>query len=123
MSLERVLKDPRLVSVEHNGETLHFWHHRRMYELAKNHGYDPEAIREGGDDAFSVAEDILRYLWMCHLTFAPDLSFEEFDMMFLADDYKKLGRVAGEIQDRQLPKVEVEAEDAPKKAKGQSKKK
>ena len=120
MSLDRVLKDPRLVTVEHNGEKLHFWHHRRMYDIAKNHGYDPDNA-ESEDSIFQVAEDVMRYLWMCHLAFEPDMPFEEFDIMFLPADYAKLGKVAAEISEKQIPKVE--ANEEPKKAKGQSKKK
>lgn len=122
MSLERVLKDPRLVSIDHNGEKIHFWHHRQMYDIALNHGYDAEKMGEGGE---ITGEDILRYLWMCHLAFEPELSFEEFDMMFLPGDYKKLGAVAGQIQEKQLPKPSDDADesDAPKKTTGRSKSK
>lgn len=103
--------DPRVVTMEHGGETLRFWWHRRAVQTAKDkHGYEPPEVDEekaeevlGGD-----TEYFLRQLWIAHLSFEPDMTFEDFDMKFLSSDYRKLGKALAEIQDKQFPKIESE---------------
>lgn len=123
MSLERVLNDPRLVTVKHNGEDIHFWYHRRMYEYAKNHGYEAADTKIDEEDQFAAGEQLLRLLWMCHLAFEPDLSFDDFDMMFLPGDYEKLGLALHDIVQRQIGKGQEQGQEDVGKAKGRSKKK
>lgn len=122
MSLNRVLKDPRLVTITHNGEDMHFWYHRSMYDHAKRHGYEGEGTEIDESDEFATGTSLLRLLWMCHLAFEPDLTFEEFDLLFLPSDYEKLGVALRDIVQRQIG-VPKDEQEEPKKAKGRSKKK
>jgi len=103
MSLERLKDDPRLVMMEHNGHEYHFWYHRRCIDLAKNHGYSYEDSQSEESDWY---ESSMRFLWMCHLPFDRDLSFEDFDLLFTPADFPKLVKLAEEITEKQLPKVE-----------------
>lgn len=119
---QRILNDPRLVTLKHNGEDLHFWNHRRGLLLAERHGYTGD-LKKDVDIATvdSFGETLLRFMWVCHLPFDPDMTFDEFDMLFLVEDYAKLGTAAAEVVNRQLPKTEKESGDAPKKGKNRTK--
>lgn len=109
-----VLDDPRLVTKDIGGRTYRFWLHRRAFLLAKKHGYDPEKLDERDtDDPMAGAEDMVRLTWMAHLPFEPDLSFEEYDMRFLPQDYPLLGEVAAEIARLQMGGGSTE--ESPKK--------
>ncbi len=110
---EQVLDDPRLVVAEIAGRKYEFWLNRRGYRIAKHqHGYDIEAKNDGEDEVDSV----FRLLWVAHLPFSPDLTFEDFEMRFLPHDYADLLAVMQRINEQQAgPKKE--GDPAPKKTK------
>jgi hypothetical protein len=121
---KRLLTDPRLVTVKHNGEDLHFWYHRRGALLAEKHGYTGNLDEDvDGATLDTFGDRLLRFMWVCHLPFNEDMTFEEFDFMFLPSDYAKLGTACADIVTRQLPRSDNKDEDAPKKARGRAKKK
>lgn len=128
MSLDRVLKDPRLVTMDHNGEKLHFAYSRRAVQIAEqNHGYNEERALEQASSATGAAssyiENVLRLLWVCHLPFEPDLTFEEFDSMFFPVDYAKLGKAWNDVMTKQVGLDANTPEPEPeKKQKGRAKK-
>lgn len=121
---KRLLTDPRLVTVKHNGEDLHFWYHRRGALLAEKHGYTGDIESDVNvSEAEEFGVSVLRFLWICHLPFAPEMSFDEFDMMFLPSDYRMLGMASSEVVRLQLPKSDAGDEAEPKKTRGRAKKK
>lgn len=98
-----VLSDPRLVRREIGGREYTFWLHRRSFLLAKEHGYDPSSLEEADpNDPLVGAEAIIRLAWMAYLPFEPELSFEEFDMRFLPQDYPLLAEAAESISRLQM---------------------
>ncbi len=123
MNIEDIKGDPRLVTMKHAGRTFYFWNHRRAAEIAKNkHGYEPTT--EGDDDATLTSGDVLRLLWIWQLPFNEKMTFDQFDLLFLLDDYPKLGKAFDEVFERQYPKDTLtKAEPPVKKAKGRPKKK
>lgn len=119
---QRILNDPRLVTLKHNGEDLHFWYHRRGSLIAEKHGYTGDIENEvEGVTAEHFGDRLLRFMWICHLPFDPDMSFDEFDLMFLPGDYAKLGSACAEVVNHQLPKPEKESGETPKKGKSRTK--
>lgn len=109
---ERVLSDPRLVKGTLGGKEYHFWLHRRGYRIAREkHGYDPEAAP--GD----ALDGILRFLWIAALPFAPDVSFDEFDLSITASEHEELVRLHNEVVERQIGSEVIEKKPTPRKKK------
>lgn len=102
----RVLEDPRLVKKEIGGRTWNLWLNRRGFRIAKNeYGYDAQNPPEEDE-----IDKVLRLLWIAALPFEPELSFDDFEMMFLAQDYAALVEAAQEINAKQTPEREGEEE-------------
>ena len=95
--------DPRVVTYTFGGKEYQFWFCWIGRNIAREqYGYDITKQDPEDGDMDAQMESVYRSLWVCHLPFAPDMTFEHFASRFAFGDFAALREALDEVAARQL---------------------
>jgi hypothetical protein len=96
-----VLSDPRLIKHTLLDREFLFWFCLQGQLAAKAQGYDAESL-DLEDDADDI-DRTLRFLWIGHLPFSPDMTYDEFRSYITWSPMSELMAISTKVKVSQLP--------------------